>query len=123
MRTLSDRIMDHVEVDSQGCWLWQGALDRDGYSKIKLSGRCRVGHRVSYETFVGPIPEGLTLDHLCRTPRCVNPKHLDPCTTEENTRRQPQNDSTLCRNGHPRTDESTYVSPGGHRQCRVCMGA
>lgn len=78
-------------VDKRGadeCWLWTGA-NANGYGAIWGSERSRAkrAHRVAYELLVGPIPDGLTLDHLCRNTRCVNPKHLEPCTAAENARR------------------------------------
>lgn len=64
------------------CWEWTGQKD-SGYGRY--SGR--PAHRVTYEVLVGPIPDGLTLDHLCRNKGCVNPDHLEPVTSSENTRR------------------------------------
>lgn len=69
------------------CWLWIGTVDRWGYGQMKWQGRRPGSHRVAYELLVGPIPEGLTLDHLCRVPGCVNPAHLEPVTQAENNRR------------------------------------
>lgn len=66
------------------CWLWQGHVRPDGYGQ---AGRSELAHRWSYETFVGPIPEGMHLDHVCRVRACVNPAHLEPVTREENLRR------------------------------------
>lgn len=102
METLRARVRRSVDVSENGCWLWRLRLDRHGYGAMHLDGRTRLAHRVAYEAFVGPIPDGLTLDHTCRVRHCVNPDHLDPCTTGENTARIPR-DAT-CRNGHPRTD-------------------
>ena len=86
-----ERVLRRTERPSEDeCWLWQGALTERGYGVIQL-GRGRgtaKAHRVVYEALVGPIPEGMTLDHLCFNPACVNPAHLDPCSREENTRRQ-----------------------------------
>ncbi len=80
-----DRIMAKVEV-VDGCWLFQGAK-RSGYGQISVEGKNKQAHRVSYEVNVGPIPEGLELDHLCRATNCVNPDHLEPVTHAENIRR------------------------------------
>ncbi len=75
-------------VDSStGCHLWQGACSWNGYPRIKRDNRLQWAHRWYYEQEKGPIPEGLDLDHLCRTPRCVNPDHLEPVTKAENQRR------------------------------------
>jgi hypothetical protein len=77
----------HVVAPS-GCWIWQGTVTRGGYGIVTLTGKRTVGaHRWAYEQLVGDIPEGLTLDHLCYVPLCVNPDHLEPVTPGENTRR------------------------------------
>lgn len=74
-----------------GCHVWRGFKDRNGYGAFtprKSSGiRMGVAHRFVYAHFVGPIPKGMTLDHLCANPSCVNPSHLEPVTLRENVRR------------------------------------
>ncbi len=93
--TLKERFMLNVQVDEgTGCWLWTASRGRSGYGQIQIGRKSRNGHnspalahRVSYELFVGPIPEGLQLDHLCETRACVNPDHLEPVTNQENARR------------------------------------
>jgi len=78
------RFWARVEV-TKTCWLWTGSRSRDGYGKFEpATSVFYKAHRFAYETVVGPIPEGLTLDHLCRVRRCVNPDHLEPVTNQEN---------------------------------------
>ena len=69
------------------CWLWTSPLDRDGYGHIQIGRKMCRAHRVAYEWLVGPIPEGLTIDHLCSVRNCVNPSHLEPVTAAENALR------------------------------------
>lgn len=83
------RIEASVNVDPvSGCWLWTKATNHGGYGVTWDGKRTVVAHRFSYEAFVGPIPDGLHLDHLCVTPACVNPAHLEPVTQAENNRRE-----------------------------------
>jgi hypothetical protein len=80
------RIVKRITVDDRtGCWLWDGYISTTGYGSIKFQGRIGSVHRLSYESFVGPIPEGLQIDHLCRVRACCNPEHLEPVTSRENT--------------------------------------
>lgn len=74
-------------VHWQDCWLWTGAKTGDDYGVIIEGGRKVGAHRWLYERLVGPVPEGLDLDHLCRRHDCVNPDHLEPVTHQENIRR------------------------------------
>jgi hypothetical protein len=69
------------------CWLWQGWVNERGYGTLAVEGQTRRAHRVSYEEYVGPIPEGHELDHLCRTRHCINPGHLEPVSHEVNVQR------------------------------------
>ncbi len=110
------------------CWLWTGMLDRNGYGYFNpMDGRNnQLVHRWSYETSIGPIAEGLTLDHLCRVRNCVRPSHLDPVTLAENVSRGTSPStvtarSGVCQRGHAFTPENTYVVPStGARTCRAC---
>lgn len=72
---------------SQGCWRWLGAVAGD-YGRFMVADRRLVqAHRYAYQTLVGPIPNGLTIDHLCSNKLCVNPSHMEPVTAIENHRR------------------------------------
>lgn len=85
---LKKRLLSRVTVDqTTGCWLFIGGQTGDGYGRFSVNGRLEVPHRTAYEMFVGEIPAGLQLDHLCRTRHCVNPDHLEPVTPSENIRR------------------------------------
>ena len=117
--SLSDRFWSKV-AKTDSCWEWQGSKDRKGYGRIHLKGFPQLAHRVAYELLIGQIPEGLTLDHLCCNPPCVNPAHLEPVTNEENLRRWYSN-IPACPKGHPYTEANTYRDPKhGHRRCRTC---
>ena len=109
------------------CWLWQGVTS-NGYGRfpVKRDGKPRylLAHRVAYEELVGPIPEGLQLDHLCRVHSCVNPDHLEAVTGSENCLRgllgRLRVWKTHCPHGHPYDEVNTYVGPSGRRDCRAC---
>jgi hypothetical protein len=84
----AERFAKKVEVADSGCWLWTASTNEGGYGHFwRGPDDWMVAHRFSYEHFVGPIPEGLDLDHLCRVRHCVNPEHLEPVTRRENLRR------------------------------------
>lgn len=90
-RPLIERFHAKVEIatdNGSDCWRWIGALHNRGYGVIKdANKRQDYAHRVSYELFVGPIPDGLVIDHLCENRWCVNPDHLEPCGRHENIER------------------------------------
>lgn len=104
------------------CWLWRGALRNKAlpYGVVRYAGKQHAAHRFAYEQLIGPIPDGLTLDHLCRVGRCVNPAHLEPVTLKENWRRAPNHpfNRTHCPQGHPYDRIN-----GGKRVCRKCRNA
>lgn len=98
-----------------GCWLWTGAVNNDGYGHIKMQKKTRTVSRVSFELYRGPIPPGLTVDHLCRQRSCVNPAHLEAVTTKINTRR-----AAWAKAGH-RGAEVLRLSGAGKTQTEISM--
>src|ERR1041385_4955256 len=91
------RMTDKFTV-GDGCWEWTGAKTGHGYGKILTFRSIQVAHRILYELLVGPVPEGMELDHLCRNPSCVRPDHLEPVTHRVNISRAIQ--KTHCLRGH-----------------------
>lgn len=83
---VADRLIDQSR-DAKGCRVWTGSRLRAGYGRLTIDGRTHLAHRVSYETFVAPIPAGLTIDHLCLNKACILPAHLEVVTVQENIRR------------------------------------
>lgn len=114
--------------DPDHCWLWTAKLSK-GYGSFRASGpgeirRSTPAYRFAYESLVGPIPEGLDLDHLCRVRACVNPKHLEPVTRQINILRGNGRSAIAFRTGmcgHGHSLEDAYVSCNGtKRKCRPC---
>lgn len=140
-KSLRERFMAKVDrtgragwevFEGQPCWLWQASLNK-GYGQInsgpELGNTMLPAHRVAWELFVGEITEGLELDHLCRVPRCVNPKHLEPVTPQVNQLRgitlaAINAATTHCPKGHPYSEWNTAYQekPNGRRSryCKTC---
>lgn len=116
-----------VATAAIGCWEWQGkSVQTSGYGQLNYGGTRRLAHRLAYELAVGPVPEGLVLDHLCRNRLCVNPMHLEPVTNRENLRRGEgwagrNARKTHCDRGHELTADNVKVRPSRNgRECRAC---
>jgi hypothetical protein len=119
--------MDRVTVDTEtGCWNWLG-YKQQGYGRATVRGRRQMVHRFFYEDIVGPVPDGLVLDHLCRNRACVHPGHLEPVLNTVNIMRGEgfyarEARKTHCPQNHPYDDENTYWFDG-RRYCLECKRA
>lgn len=118
-----------AKVDATGiCWEWTAAKTRFGYGAFRTDKRWHRAHRWAYEQLVGPIQDGLELDHLCRNPSCVNPDHLEPVTRAVNNERSNslsarRKRQVACNKGHDFTEENTYRDKLGRRYCITCQRA
>jgi hypothetical protein len=125
-------IQARIAVENHGyatrCWIWKLALNASGYGQGFPPGSKRpdTAHRFTYREYVGEIPNGLHLDHLCRVRDCCNPDHLEPVTPAENARRAiPYNPHfwrkrERCQRGHELSGRNVMLSPNGERRCRTC---
>ena len=127
MRTWTDK---HV-VNNDGCWIYDGYISTTGYGMRSYMGRPTQAHRAYYRHYIGEIPEGNELDHLCRVRSCVNPDHLEPVTRLENSRRgeggraraAQMRAKTHCAQGHAFDQDNTLIAKNGWRRCKACMAA
>ena len=124
--SLQARFWQSVEK-TETCWLWHGEMGPGGYGRLTDSATRKryMAHRYSYELHVGPVPEGLCLDHLCRVRSCVRPDHLEAVTMRENTMRgdtpaRRNHEKTACIHGHPYDETNTSFGLKGRRHCRQC---
>jgi hypothetical protein len=130
-----NRFWAHVAVPDQPscCWDWEGRHGAEGYGRFRIWHNGVHGvfaaHRIIYTLLVGDIPDGLTIDHLCRNVGCVNPDHMEVVSVAVNNARSynvPANNKrkTHCKHGHPLAGSNLYVHPvTGYRNCRTCLRA
>ncbi len=121
---VEQRLNERIKRCENSCWEWQGSLTL-GYGLMMIKGKRYVVHRLAYELWKGPIPEGLTLDHLCRNRACVNPDHLEPVSLKENILRgvSPSADNarkTHCPKGHEFTPDNLVADNANRRRCKTC---
>jgi hypothetical protein len=124
MSTLARRLYDG-SIRINGCRIWLGRKDKDGYGRIKDRGSDRQAHICAYELARGLVPAGLQLDHLCRNRACIDAEHLEAVTCRVNlmrghTQAAMKAAQTHCVHGHEFTPENTYSYPGKRRMCRRC---
>jgi len=133
-KPLIERFAQNLQLDQEtGCWNWTGYHEKrpqfGHYGRIKVLGirTPQAAHRVSYELFVGPIPAHLTIDHICRNTRCVNPAHLRLLTRSENSDGgwvKKFREATHCAKGHPLDGDNLFVrylkNGKTGRGCRQC---
>lgn len=127
----AERFFKYVRYDLNGCHIWTGAKAGRGYgvlvvgSRTDGSRRMVYAHRWAYARAKGEIPSGLTIDHLCNNPACVNPAHLEAVTQYENSMRGTcptamNRRKTHCPAGHAYDEANTHVDAKGGRHCRAC---
>ncbi len=109
------------------CWPWLGSLNTDGYPTCmpvaqsrKRLGKVFYPHRLMFHWFKHPLPNDLTIDHLCKNRRCLNPDHMEAVTIAENVGRAVKR--AYCKRGHPQTAKNRYTAPGsGQTRCKPCI--
>lgn len=106
-----------------GHYIWLGGRNAGGYGWFSIDAAPVISHRWIYEQEVGPIPEGLVIDHLCRIPACQNTDHMEPVSIAENVRRSPltQLKQSHCKRDHPLEDPNLYYASDGTRRCKRCV--
>lgn len=127
---LRSKLLEFRQIDpNTGCWLWTRATSPKGYGVIAIDGKTFRVHRIAYELFIGPITKHILHKLNCPNKNCFNPEHLyegDNADNQWDTKilghKSNQNiNKTHCNYGHEFTEENTYITPKGKRQCRKCQ--
>lgn len=129
---IASRLAARCTEDAEsGCWVWTGSLDRSGYGKIKINRVVTGTHRAAWLSYRGSLPDGLVIDHLCRTRACANPWHMEPVTVRVNTDRAVFGTSTgkppgrpkgtRCSKGHPYAEHGTERKRSGGGMAQICL--
>ena len=126
LQKYKDRLFSKTKIVGD-CIEFIGSVQTGGYGQMGMKGKNYLTHRLAYEWTIGPIPEGLELDHLCRNKKCMNVNHLEAVTHSENLirrglkgKRLNKPERTHCRRGHELTPENTYTRSNGLRFCQIC---
>lgn len=123
-KPLIDRFLEKVELTAT-CWLWKASTKARGYGRLLFDGKGLPAHRAAYLLFVGPPPDDLVADHLCRNRACVNPWHIEFVSPRTNCIRGISSPAmnarkTHCKNGHPFDENNTNARSPNVRRCRAC---
>lgn len=126
--TAEQRITKSVVIDEAGCWIWQKGKNQYGYGQIRLDKKRWLVHRLTYTLFVGEIPEGMDIDHLCRVRDCCNPSHLEPVDRKTNLVRGEHPNMQAhregrCARGHVVNADTASPRSDGRLKCRECTNA
>jgi hypothetical protein len=119
---IADYLAERVDRSGglNACWPWLLSTGGHGYGQGFDGTTVRLAHRLAWLAWVGPIYDGMTIDHLCRNRVCCNPAHLRLLSNEENGRLNGNAVKTHCKRGHPFDAENTRINRRGHRICRAC---
>lgn len=120
---LPSAILNRITPSTSGCWLWTGTINHAGYGHVWWYGRTRRVHRLVWSLLIGDPTPGLEFNHKCGVKSCVNPAHLEECTSLYNTNQKPGVNKSHCLRGHAMSADNTRTQIRGghiHRSCKTC---